>query len=337
MFRLKIERGGPKGKTFDLPEGETIVGRSRKANVQLPVPDVSAKHVRIRVSQGKPIAENLSQYGTKIDQRPLAEAIELHQGQRLYIGLNTVLLVEEAEDLQTENEFAQLSQAGNDQMLEVIVKARRDATGTKGEENELTSNLDAAKDAGEEVSEGEAMGKEDSSYDDYPTRALVISTEPDAAPRITTTKESDPPEAMGIHSATASITASKGSSDSISKEPAPPEEVDPPLVISEEGDCFSESQDTTEIGECVTTEMKTRVGTPGEAEALERDYLWQAGNKLHYVKTRLKQFFQGLASRPVGFMRRGYRTTADLIRPRAKALIDASVRTLTQWSQRLGP
>ena len=113
MFRLKIERGGPKDKTYALPEGVTILGRSKtKADIQLGCPDVSRQHTRISVTGDQMTAENLSQYGTSIDTQPIKAPTPVEPGQRLQLGGHTVLIVEqmEAPDVPVD-EFDLLSRA----------------------------------------------------------------------------------------------------------------------------------------------------------------------------------------------------------------------------------
>ena len=96
MFRIKIEKGESEGATFDLREGEVIIGRSHSAGIRLRAVDISGQHMKLTLSGGKVVAENLSKYGTFLDSNPLMEPAEIKPGQRILMGKTTVLLLEEA-------------------------------------------------------------------------------------------------------------------------------------------------------------------------------------------------------------------------------------------------
>lgn len=91
MLRLTVEAGEPAGAVFELGAGESTLGRSRTATIRLPSPDISALHARIRTADDRAYLENTSQFGTRVDEAPVAGAIELLPGQRIAIGKVTVL------------------------------------------------------------------------------------------------------------------------------------------------------------------------------------------------------------------------------------------------------
>ncbi|MFA4943437.1 MAG: FHA domain-containing protein [Lentisphaeria bacterium] len=95
MFRVTVERGEPAGAVFELQPGENIAGRSHSANLRVATADVSGRHLCLRLEAGTVTAENLSRGGSLLDGVPLAAPTPLRSGQRLQLGANTVLLVEE--------------------------------------------------------------------------------------------------------------------------------------------------------------------------------------------------------------------------------------------------
>jgi pSer/pThr/pTyr-binding forkhead associated (FHA) protein len=125
MLRLRIERGGPKDKAYALAEGVTILGRSKtKADIQMGCPDVSRQHTRIHVTGGQATAENLSQYGTYIDQQLITAPTPLKPGQRLQLGGHTVLLVEQMEEpTEPVDDFDLLSRADIELPRDIISRS----------------------------------------------------------------------------------------------------------------------------------------------------------------------------------------------------------------------
>ena len=94
MFRLTVEKGDPTGAVYELKAGESTLGRSRAATFHLASADVSGLHARIRVENGEARIENLSQFGTRVDGKPVSGAVALAAGQRIEIGKVTVLRVD---------------------------------------------------------------------------------------------------------------------------------------------------------------------------------------------------------------------------------------------------
>jgi predicted component of type VI protein secretion system len=98
MLKLIVETGFAQGKDFTLCEGETVIGRSSECGVRLAAMDVSRKHLSITVSGNRATVQNLSSHGTQIDGQDLTGAAELADGQRLSLGLTTVLLFRDVPD-----------------------------------------------------------------------------------------------------------------------------------------------------------------------------------------------------------------------------------------------
>ena len=94
MMRLKLEQGGQAGAVFDLPEGETVVGRSHSAQLRVEADDVSGRHVCLRRKGAMVELENLSRYGTYVDGEPVNGRVPLRSGQSLAIGRHVVLRFE---------------------------------------------------------------------------------------------------------------------------------------------------------------------------------------------------------------------------------------------------
>lgn len=93
MFSLTVEKGEPAGAVFVLREGESTLGRSRSATCRLLSSDVSGLHARVVVEKGAAWLENISQFGTRLDEAPVAAPVALRPGQRIAIGKVTVLVV----------------------------------------------------------------------------------------------------------------------------------------------------------------------------------------------------------------------------------------------------
>jgi hypothetical protein len=90
--RIEVQSGEPAGAVFELHEGENVLGRSKKSDIYLTETDVSRTHLTIRVSGERATAENVSQYGTRVDQERIASPTLLKDGCRIYIGLRTCLV-----------------------------------------------------------------------------------------------------------------------------------------------------------------------------------------------------------------------------------------------------
>ena len=73
MIRYVVYVNGGRDQEGELPVGEHVAGRSRSADIHIPAPDVSGKHLKLTVTADGAWAENLSSHGTTRDGRPLTE------------------------------------------------------------------------------------------------------------------------------------------------------------------------------------------------------------------------------------------------------------------------
>jgi pSer/pThr/pTyr-binding forkhead associated (FHA) protein len=94
-YALILEKGQAGGADrFELAPGEHIIGRSHSAAIVLEAPDVSGRHVRLVVDESGVSVENLSKYGSILDDRQIDAVQPMRPGQRLFIGMGTVLVLE---------------------------------------------------------------------------------------------------------------------------------------------------------------------------------------------------------------------------------------------------
>lgn len=91
---LLVEKGEPAGSTFSLKQGENIIGRSGSSAVHLASPDISGSHAKIVVTGGRAVIENLSRFGTRLDDAEVSAPVQIRPGQRIAVGKATVLLVQ---------------------------------------------------------------------------------------------------------------------------------------------------------------------------------------------------------------------------------------------------
>ena len=94
MIRYVVYVNGGREQEGELPVGEYVVGRSRTAEIHIPEPDVSGKHVKIVVDAAGARVENLSSHGTVYGGRPLSGTAALADGMVLRLGKRTELRFE---------------------------------------------------------------------------------------------------------------------------------------------------------------------------------------------------------------------------------------------------
>ena len=94
MIRYVVYVNGGRDQEGELPVGEHVVGRSRSADIHIPEPDVSGKHLKLTVGADGAWAENLSSHGTTCDGRPIGEREELTDGMVLHLSKSTELRIE---------------------------------------------------------------------------------------------------------------------------------------------------------------------------------------------------------------------------------------------------
>ncbi len=72
---------------IDLPQGETLIGRSASCHVTIEDPLVSRQHARITIEGSRATAEDLgSRNGLQVNGRPIKGIVDLADGDRLRIG-----------------------------------------------------------------------------------------------------------------------------------------------------------------------------------------------------------------------------------------------------------
>jgi hypothetical protein len=77
---------------FDVPPGETVLGRSPECHVTIDDPLVSREHAKIHNHGDRVVLEDLgSRNGSKVNGEPLHGSIELNDGDRIRIGNQEIL------------------------------------------------------------------------------------------------------------------------------------------------------------------------------------------------------------------------------------------------------
>jgi hypothetical protein len=78
---------------IDLPQGETLIGRSASCQVTIEDPLVSRQHARLMITGSQASLEDLgSRNGSFVNGRPVSGAVEVHDGDRLRIGTQELVL-----------------------------------------------------------------------------------------------------------------------------------------------------------------------------------------------------------------------------------------------------
>lgn len=105
-----ISKESPAQK-FKLEQGETLVGRSRSADIRIKEPDVSGKHFIVRLEGDQLSVENLSSKGIHLDEQMLFENSPVKSGQRIFAGDSLECIIED-EDLSEANDALTFTSAG---------------------------------------------------------------------------------------------------------------------------------------------------------------------------------------------------------------------------------
>lgn len=80
---------------IDLPQGDTLIGRSAGCQVTLDDPLVSREHARIRISDGQATLFDLgSRNGIHVGGRPIVGPVLLNSGDRIRIGTQELVFLE---------------------------------------------------------------------------------------------------------------------------------------------------------------------------------------------------------------------------------------------------
>ncbi len=76
-----------RGQNTPVPEGQSVLGRSRHADVQIPEPSVSRKHLRIVTVRDAIVVEDIgASNGTYVNEAPIYGRTTVRNGDRLAIG-----------------------------------------------------------------------------------------------------------------------------------------------------------------------------------------------------------------------------------------------------------
>ncbi|MBX3269332.1 MAG: response regulator [Sandaracinaceae bacterium] len=93
LARLVVLMGPEPGRRYTMGGSGCVVGRAEDCDVQLDDSKISRRHIRIRASNGRWLAEDLrSRNGTLVNGEALEAARELKVGDRLQLSAETVLL-----------------------------------------------------------------------------------------------------------------------------------------------------------------------------------------------------------------------------------------------------
>jgi hypothetical protein len=80
---------------IDLPQGDTLIGRSANCQVTLDDPLVSREHARIRIQGASAVVEDLgSRNGVQLGGQPVSRSAALHNGDRIRIGTQELVFLE---------------------------------------------------------------------------------------------------------------------------------------------------------------------------------------------------------------------------------------------------
>ena len=93
---IKIIKGPEEGREFHLSGGETILGRSLKAQVRLTQEKVSFEHAVVTRLGDEYFIENLSAGGTLVNDEKITGKVKLRERDRVQLGPETIFRVENA-------------------------------------------------------------------------------------------------------------------------------------------------------------------------------------------------------------------------------------------------
>src|SRR5262249_21359119 len=90
MFTLTISEGGAR-RAFQVPSGETVIGRAQTCGFVVNARGVSRQHARLRVAGGRVFLSDAgSTYGTTLNGKSLTAEAEIRPGDRFEVGEVTV-------------------------------------------------------------------------------------------------------------------------------------------------------------------------------------------------------------------------------------------------------
>lgn len=93
-FQLRIQIKDEAEKIVPLADGDTLIGRSRSAQIQLSPLDVSGRHLMLHVDKDSVIAENLSSHGARTAQTAIELPTPIRPGDTIFLGRDTSVRLE---------------------------------------------------------------------------------------------------------------------------------------------------------------------------------------------------------------------------------------------------
>src|SRR5690349_14125823 len=113
MWQLIINGPGYFDTTYDLPEGETMLGRADENDIVLSGDLVSRRHARIQARGDSLSVEDLgSRNGCRVNGQPLQGITELRPGDVVNVGENTLAIRQPAKVADAPTEMVDLAAGG---------------------------------------------------------------------------------------------------------------------------------------------------------------------------------------------------------------------------------
>ena len=90
--RITIKTGPDSGKVVQLTQAELVIGRTPPADLVIPHPEVSRRHARITLQQGRYMVEDLgSSNGTYVNGQPVRAPQVLSDGADIQLFVDAML------------------------------------------------------------------------------------------------------------------------------------------------------------------------------------------------------------------------------------------------------
>ena len=95
VFRLLLVEGPTPGQKIDLEKDEVIIGREETADIVIPSPAVSRKHIRLKIAGLTVGLEDLnSSNGTFLNGKQIKGTVEIKSGDQIGLGKSVLLTLE---------------------------------------------------------------------------------------------------------------------------------------------------------------------------------------------------------------------------------------------------
>ena len=113
MWQILINGPGYFDTPYDLPEGETHLGRADENDIVLTGDKVSRRHARLRVEGGEVWLEDLgSRNGTQLGEAPVTAPVQVREGHSITVGENTLVVRVAGEVEASRTEMVDVSKHG---------------------------------------------------------------------------------------------------------------------------------------------------------------------------------------------------------------------------------